>query len=682
MSTLVPKPNTEHQPSPFDNNHADPWAKTFIDLPELNASVTDAIASAITNVRASAREPSAELRTNSILVLGPAGAGKTHLFARLRKKLGPKAVFVHLRPLVGTEMTPRYVLGQIVTQLGYETLDPQGSLKQLGALVGSSLAHLEGASPDYPRMFLEEVEALTEDQRAEKVEWAVERLLERHQEADETYLTRLLTAPFAKPTVQRAALAWLSGRDLEESQLKRLGVTAGLAEERVIQALQTLGLFAAPGAPIVLVFDQLENLMDAESTGARVRAYANLVAELFDTTRGYVLVQMALDSEWEHAILPQLSAAQKTRLMGRSTVMALPQSREIRELVMKWVEHLPSRAEPFPWPFGEPRLDRWSKTPGMTPRMLMIECRQALALGPNAPLEPADEAPLTDRAPSRADGLDQDAALAAAWADHVSKARRALDEASADRRSADPARLIGGIACALRFVPSVQTSRADARQYVQLLARVAKEACAICFVHQSHPKAVSSALDRAAASLRQGRTVIVRERALDFPPTWKKVHAAAHAVIKQGAHWVTLERDDAVNMLALESFMAAAKSRDVEASDGRALETAEVEDWISRSLAIPQWPLSQALVTDVREIAPESDPGEPPRAKAHDDLLSTIRACLARLRVASLERLVREVSRVTPSSTRAEVVEALEREPRGIRWFGRSILAVTEEGFR
>jgi hypothetical protein len=45
-------------------------------------------------------------------------------------------VFVHLRPVVGTEMTPRYVLGQIVQQLGYETAEGHG-LKQLDELYAS-----------------------------------------------------------------------------------------------------------------------------------------------------------------------------------------------------------------------------------------------------------------------------------------------------------------------------------------------------------------------------------------------------------------------------------------------------------------------------------------------------------------------------------------------------------------
>jgi hypothetical protein len=705
MTTLKPAAAGPSS-SPFENNHADPWGKAFVDLPDLNAAVTDAIASAIAKVRSAARREDAELRTTSLLVLGPAGAGKTHLFARLRRKLGPKAVFVHLRPLVGTEMTPRYVLGQIVHQLGYETETNSGdrSLKQLEALVGSSLAQLDGVSPDLPRAFLDEVMGLDESARAEKLEWAVEKLLERHREADETYLARLLLAPFMKPAQQRAALAWLAGRELEELHMQRLGVAGGLPEERIVQALQTLGLFAAPGSPIVLVFDQLENLMDAEATGARVRAYANLVAELFDATRGFVLVQMALDSEWELAIRPQLSEAQKSRLGGHTIAIALPTPGQARELVRRWVEDLPERPEPFPWPFEERRVEHWSRTPGMTPRMLMIECRQALALGPSAPFEvPAPDVRRQADAPLRSvDPDNDDAALMAAWESHLAAARGALDEAGADRRSADPARLVGGMASCLRFVKDAQATRVDARQYVQLIARVGAKTCSVAFLHQTHPRSVGTALDRASDSLSKGTAIAVRERALEFAPTWKKVQANLTALVEKGLRWITLERDDAARLLALESFLASAKSKDLEDSAGRIFEDAEVLGWIDRSLGVSRWPVALAVIGAPIEQEWDGDDGTAtsPRANALEpkgatirssrsngeglatDTATTIRACLTQLRIASLERLLREVARVKPAVSRGEVVSALEAMPAHVRWFGRAIVAIREQETR
>jgi hypothetical protein len=666
--------------SPFEEGHADPWAKTFIDVPELNGRVSQAIGGRIAATRDAARG-GAPLRTSCLLLLGPAGAGKTHLFVRLRRTLGPRAAFVHLRPLVGTEMTPRYVLGQIVQQLAYEATTPsERGYKQLDALVGSSLAVLEGEPPDYPRAFLDELHGMEDDRRRERIDRAVEVLLARHQEADERYLARLLEAPFMKAADQRAALAWLAGRELEESQAKRLGVSFGLPEERIVQALQTLGLFAAAGAPIVLVFDQLENLVDGEATPARVRAYGNLVAELTDTTRGYVLVQMALDSEWEQGIFPHLSLAQRTRVGGHVELVDLPSPAHRRQLVRRWVEELPDRAQAFPWPFGERRVAHWCEAPGMTPRMLMIACRQALAAGPGGLLDGA----------ARADAVDDtghDDSLAAAWDKHLTLARRALDEAGADRRSADAARLVGGMACALRLAPGTSVARVDARQPVQIAVRAGGESCAVVLVHQSHPRSVTMVLQHAAECLRSSRVLIVRERALEFPPTWKRAHALQAELVHKGARWLLLERDDAARLLALESFLAAARSRDLEDRSGRALEERDVCAWVVRALALDAWPLVRRLGTqDVERdgVDAAERPASPAPAPARaagggapaGDTAATTFACLAHLRIASLERLVREVVRVDPCATRSDVITALETMGGRVRWFGRSIVAV------
>lgn len=678
MST-IPPPAAE---SPFESNHADPWARSFIDLPSLNANVTDAIISAIDTTRAAARNEKSALRTSSILVLGPAGAGKTHLFARLRHKLGPRAVFVLLRPLVGTEMTPRYVLDQIVQQLGYESAE--GGMKQLDALVGATLAQVERAPVAFPRMFIEEVSGLDETARSQRLDSALELLLDRYQEADEAYLSRLLETPFMQRSKQRAALAWLSGRELEESQLKRLGVPSSLPDERVVQALQTLGVFAACGAPLVLVFDQLENLMDADATGRRVRAYANLVAELFDTLRGCVLVQMALDTEWERAIAPELSEAQKTRLGARTELIAMPTAGQRRDLVAKWVEHLPKRSEAFPWPFGEKRIAKWSATPGMTPRMLMIACRKALADGPDAveeePTEPEEPAPETQR--SREE--DDAAVLDIAWAKHVDLARAALDESGRDNRGADPGRLVGGIAHALKLGGRAELVRIDARSHVQIVANGTPRTRAIAILHQTHPKSAITAIERAEEELAKSSVLLVRERAIELPPTWKKAQSSVETVRKKGGRWLSLERDEAVRLLALESFMAAAKSRDLESASGRPLEEVAVQKWAIDHLFAEPWPVVAAALDDgATEPEPPFAPTLAPKPmpqKGHDTIhLETgavIHAALSVLRIASIERLAREVARTKPSITRADMMAALDTMGDRVRWFGRALVGM------
>jgi hypothetical protein len=686
--------------SPFDRNHANPWAENVLDLERLNGNVTDKIIRTIDAVRMQARQEAADLRTRSLLVLGPAGAGKTHLFARLRRKVGPRAVFVHLRPLVGTEMTPRYVLGQIVLQLGY---DSNGG-RQLDALVGACMGHLHGESPDFPSVHVADLRSLDDDARRQRLDDALEKMLARHPEADEMYLSRLLDAPFMNGPTQRAAFAWLSGREPEPAQLERLRATSGIAEENVIQAMQTLGAVAAPGAPIVLVFDQLENLMDAETTGSRVRAYANLVAELFDTMNGFVIVQMALDTEWQRAIAPELSEAQKTRLRGEEVLMSLPTADERRDLLKLWVSALPERPEPFPWPFTEARVASFCDELGMTPRMLMLACKRALEEGAQ-PDAQEEKAPATPAAASEDTIAD---ALAESWSEHLSAARGQLDEAAIDRRACDPARLTGGVAGMVRFLDGLSVVRADAQKPVQVHLRGAGGECFVSLLHQSHPRSVVAALDKVAERARTGRVIVLRERVQEFPPTWKKAHAARAALVKQRVTFVDLERDDTARLLAMESFLASARSRDLEDGEGRALGEDEVVAWMGKHLQVLTWSpvamlLGQAPAVDDSEVdaaAPVADTSAagPPGAAASEakaqarptaatsgvaassagETEPIIRTVLSNLRIASLDRLVREVARVRREVTRAEVVAALAGMESAVRWFGRSILAFQE----
>ena len=335
----------------------------------------------------------------------------------------------------------------------------------------------------------------------------------------------------------------------------------------------------------------------------------------------------------------------------------------------------------------------------MTPRMLMIACRQALALGPDAPLDDDEAiAPDTNRGghATGESGRD-DSALEAAWEEHLQRARAALDEAAEDRRSADPGRLVGGMACALRFARGVTTSRVDARHHLQLLASIDERSHAVALLHQTHPRSAITALERAAEALAKNAVLVVRQRSIEMPPTWKKVHATLSAVLHKGARWLTLERDDAARLLSLESFLAAAKSRDLEDAGGRAFQDGDVADWIARSLRVIEWPFVVAFTeaaardTSAEGASAEAELAEPePHGKAASakknpagsasaaDTSATIRTCLGQLHIASLERLVREVARIKPDATRTEVVAALDAMPEHVRWFGRAIVAVKE----
>lgn len=644
--------------------HADPWSEDFIDLPTLNASASDAIEEAIAKLRTTAREEPKALRSTSLVVLGSPGAGKTHLFSRLRRRLGPRAVFVHIRPLVHAEMTPRFVLGEIASQLGHSTKN----LPQISALVGSLLAHLGGASTEYPTVFLDEYEHLSEPDREQRLDAALERALSIWPDLDESYLRRLLLAPFAKGPTRRALLAWLSGRDCDVAQLQRIGATASLSEDVSPLAIRTLATVAAPGAPIVLVFDQLENLVESSGTGSRLLAYAHLTSELVDTVRGLTLVHMALDTEWDRGIEPALNASQRSRLVMRRETLALPISSEREELLRLWCEKVPDAEAPFPWPLGEARLARLRSQPGLTPRMLLIECRLALDGEQDQPDGTKDEA---EQATSDDDGLQ------AEWHGALARARRLVSEAAEQRVPVDPARLADGLLATGRFLTGGKLS-SDKRGTTRIRLEMPGRTSRVAILSESHHRSLGSALSKLTALAKEEPVIALRERARALPPTWKDTLAKRRVFLATGqARWLDVDTDDCANLLALDELLQAARSGDVTNAQGQPLDEAVVVAWVQSKLDVADWKLLRGLLNaspanedeEEEDMAPRTAIGVPSQHS-----LSTLR----RLRVASVDRLVREVTRVEPSATRASVLAELESAGARVAWFGRAIVCVRD----
>lgn len=671
--------------------HADPWGAELLDLQSLNAGASDAIEREVNRIRQCARERPQALRSTSLVVLGPPGAGKTHLFARLRRRFGPRAVFVHVRPLVGAEMTPRFLLGEVAQQLGYATHGlAQGpvQLNQTHALVGSLLAHLHGADSSFPTTFLSEYQSLDETEREKRLEVALDRVLELWQEADESYLRRLLQVPFATGGKQRALLAWLSGRDCDASQLQRIGATASLSEELCPRALKTLSAVAALGAPIVIVFDQLENLVEAGGSNARLVAYANLAAELVDTMRGLVLVHMALDTEWNRAIEPTFNLSQRSRVVMHRETLSLPSSKEREELIRLWTDRLPDREGPYPWPLSERRLTRLLTEPGITPRMLLVELRRAAEGLPgdegaredsNAPVGgDAGEKSETDSTRGEAAALD----LEGEWEERLTAARARLDEAAEQRTCLDAARLVDGLLACSRFLSGVTLSPNRARgEPAQLVANVSGETRYVALLHQNHPSSLGSALTKLTTLATRQRVAAVRERVHDLPPTWKATLARRAALLAtKRAQWTELEREDAARLLALDDLLQGARSLEVTDERGQPVPEQTVIEWVREQLHVERWEVVEALfgATDTRTEdpveAPQSDEPSSPSPRTTEPKSSTAFAVLCKLRLASLDRIVREVTRVDPSATRATVINELEALPDRVRWFGRSIV--------
>jgi hypothetical protein len=233
---------------------------------------------------------------------------------------------------------------------------------------------------------------------------------------------------------------------------------------------------------------------------------------------------------------------------------------------------------------------------------------------------------------------------------------------------------------------------------VQLVAEVLGAERYIALLQQGSPKSLGSALTRLTTLTAKRPVWALREKVHELPPTWKETRVKRHSLLATGnARWVDLDREDATRLLALDELLQSARSGDVTDSDGRPIAESVVCDWVQKNLAVDTWtvigqlfaPASASVemaraeentgVDDVEVSHPELQTPQPVSAtQPRPDFSDGTLAMLVKLRLASLDRLVREVTRIDSRATRTSVINALEARPERVRWFGRSIVAVKE----
>ena len=685
--------------------HADPWVAAVVDLPELNQAASSLIETRIAGIREVASAKAAQLRSESLVLLGPPGTGKTHLFSRVRWRLGPRAVFVHIRPLLHAGLTPSYVLGQAVQQLAqpsYGRTEPQADM-----LVGSLIGYLEDESADFPAMNVSTFRELPEAERNKQLAHLTDRLFEVFPDLDDLFVERLLALPFATPRDRRALLAWLSGQDCDPSQLARIGAAASMDPGNAVRALRTLTSIAALGAPLVIVFDQLENLVQRDGTEERITQYGNLVAELVDSTRGLLVVQLALDSEWEHAIAPLLNMSQRSRLVMTKAALSLPTAKQSRSLIELWCSKIEEPGRAFPWPLSVEQLEQLCGLPGVTPRMLLSALKEASeGRQPSILEQPSGTSddgkirvpPAAGADTTREESSDLAQLLATEWTQQVRAAHEQLDQAETRGGAVDEGRLRDGLQLASAFAEAVSL-KGSSDPYVQLEPKTTTGKW-VCLLQQAHYRSVQAALDRVLARNPSTQGLVVREQWRAFPPTWKTATDRQVQVLsKPHLTWHELGREEAASLLAIEALSQLARSRDICDSRGIPVSEPQVFEYLRTEVHPERWPvisrLSAALGTEADEgvatahvsnvdLADEAN-SSAPGAKSESTSLAEVDSVservldvLGRLCVASVDRTIREVHRLQPGLGRTAVLSGLAALGDRVMWFGRNIVALRE----
>ena len=263
------------------------WASTpndFFDVESINEAAFKALLSGIDSVKDDGQ-------TRALFLVGSAGSGKSHLFARLRRKL-PNGQFTFAsNPPTATPHIKRFILKKIVSGMTKPAMGPYGPLPytQLQRMVYSLLHRfLREKSWDVDQIHerWEKLSLLKCSQNMEKLE---DGLAKSPELAALNDVSRVLVRILDKAKCHLAA-SWLSGnQNLSESDLDCLGVSGPLGDDDISELMKQLGHLSFGAGPIVLILDQLDILVKPD----HIHEIESLMIDLNDSSRNwYVIISL------------------------------------------------------------------------------------------------------------------------------------------------------------------------------------------------------------------------------------------------------------------------------------------------------------------------------------------------------------------------------------------------------
>ncbi len=184
-------------------------------------------------------------RTRTLLLEGETGSGKTYLLGRLKRLFNCKAFFVYIEPFTASDYIWRHILRYTVDSLLEIPAEQKESqlLLWLKGLSAFGKRNLRDLFQGERQVFIRNI--------------------------SDSYPAGIYNAgeffgvlyDLTNPKLSRLACEWLRGDDLDEDSLKTLRVQNSIETEDAAQKmLANFGRISAETVPIVLCFDQLDNI--------------------------------------------------------------------------------------------------------------------------------------------------------------------------------------------------------------------------------------------------------------------------------------------------------------------------------------------------------------------------------------------------------------------------------------
>ena len=284
-------------------------------------------------------------RTRTLILIGDSGSGKSHLLGRIKRKLNDRACFAYVDPWPDSQFIWRHVLRQTVDSL-VEIPEGQTESQLIRWLKGLEIFQRKGIA----QKLLGERNVFVRDLRAS---------FPTAYRGNEFFS---VIYALLDPELQMAATDWLRGEDLDEDDLKRLRVRHSVDSEDAAQKmLSNIGWLAGSTQPIVICFDNLDNIPQLPSGKPDLPALFNINSTIHNSgLKNFLIIVSIITSNWrDHKYMinaPDMARIDKSVMLRNITldqaaelwasrlsplhVQAIPKpSSPIAPLTKAWLTH-------------------------------------------------------------------------------------------------------------------------------------------------------------------------------------------------------------------------------------------------------------------------------------------------------------------------------------------------------
>jgi hypothetical protein len=320
-------------PNPFLNDaFQDPWEDDFLDIAAIHDDVTTQCLNLLTHVRK-------QKRSASLLITGVAGSGKTHLIARLRKRMQgqkkPVVCWVRFSGAANERSLWGYVRQYLVTDLLREIRGDDGKpSNQLTQLLKSRFPNVFSGQVNSGQSVLDWIASFGQKSFQHRLKEA----LSSDRQLGNAVRQLIPLLYNEHPSVESDARDFLLGdyATFSDENFERIGLCAqyptdvGLENQSEALVLSLCRL-SSPDCPIVLFFDQMECLQAHANDGAGLKKFGDVFARMDGEAQATMLLIASVRSDYREKLRSTIGQANWDRLARKETMLAT---------LTKWEEHV------------------------------------------------------------------------------------------------------------------------------------------------------------------------------------------------------------------------------------------------------------------------------------------------------------------------------------------------------